>query len=535
MASLFSWLNGPIAPKHIPTDTIIPLHSRDDTFQNRSISVEFTMRFDSALDAQKLANALWKLLDRPGWRKLGARLRLNADDKLEYHIPAQYTALRPPMNYTHVKHNMRMSEHKIGAQIPVAKDTSELQVFDVMTSLRGLTQTRNSTAVLADWIYTDKAQLGLHVVSFEDATLVTITWLHTLLDAMGRQALLRAWQAVLEARDDAVPEFWGYDFDPLEKLGSVQNNDASSSVSLDDKRKSPQPKKYISAPSNFSSIKAFFNRLFNFTIRFLDLRSLIYTPPTLYGGRILCMPASYLTRLRTDALRDLSSLDPTQVIYNNSDPQDPKPFLSDGDILSAWLTRLMISSSPALLSSPNRPMVLINVLGMRDVLSTASGGYSALIPRGKAYIGNCTTGIVSAFSMHQFLNLPFGHAAAKLRKDLVAQSSRKAVEASQRAQEQTQDITRSKEQNEVTPAVFVFTNWAKARLFETDFSAAIIGGGHGRGRPSYIHVYGTDVRGMTGSGIGNCIGKDGKGNYWIGVILPREDVEAFDKAVSGLQ
>jgi hypothetical protein len=529
MASLFTWLNRPIAPKHIPTDTIIPLHSRDETFQNRSISVEFTMRFDAAMDAQKLVDALWKLLDRPGWRKLGARLRLNTEGKLEYHIPAEYTKERPPINYTHVKHNMRISEHKIGAKVPVAKDTHELQVFDVMTSLRGLTQARNSTVVLADWIYTDKAQLGLHVVNFEDATLVTITWLHTLLDAMGRQALLRAWQAVLEGREDDVPEFWGYDFDPLEKLGVPQGSDANSSGSIDNKPKSPQPKKHISAPSTFSSIKAFFGRLFNFTIRFLDLRNIVFTPPTPYGGRILCMPASYLTRLRTEALRDLSSLNPTQITYNNSNPQDSKPFLSDGDILCAWLTRLIISSSSTLLSSPNRPMSIINVLGMRDVLSTASGGYSALIPKGKAYIGNCTTGIVSPFQIHQFLNLPLGHAAAKLRKDLVAQSSREAVEASQRAQKQTQDITRNEDENEMTPAVFVFTNWAKARLFETDFEAAVVGSEDGK--PSYIHVYGTDVRGMPGSGVGNCIGKDGEGNYWIGVILPRGDVEAFGKAL----
>jgi hypothetical protein len=35
------------------------------------------MIFDDVLDADKLSGALWKLLDRPGWKKLGARLRLN--------------------------------------------------------------------------------------------------------------------------------------------------------------------------------------------------------------------------------------------------------------------------------------------------------------------------------------------------------------------------------------------------------------------------------------------------------------------------
>jgi hypothetical protein len=35
------------------------------------------MVFDEVLDADKLSSALWTLIDRPGWKKLGARLRLN--------------------------------------------------------------------------------------------------------------------------------------------------------------------------------------------------------------------------------------------------------------------------------------------------------------------------------------------------------------------------------------------------------------------------------------------------------------------------
>jgi hypothetical protein len=67
----------PMAPEHVPTDEIIPLFPHDDTVSNRAIALDFTMVFDNVLDAEKLSGALWKLLERPGWRKLGARLRLN--------------------------------------------------------------------------------------------------------------------------------------------------------------------------------------------------------------------------------------------------------------------------------------------------------------------------------------------------------------------------------------------------------------------------------------------------------------------------
>ena len=54
-------------PRHIPTDTIIPLHRQDDTLQNRNLSIEFTMRFDDVLDAQQLADSLCKLLEKLGY------------------------------------------------------------------------------------------------------------------------------------------------------------------------------------------------------------------------------------------------------------------------------------------------------------------------------------------------------------------------------------------------------------------------------------------------------------------------------------
>jgi hypothetical protein len=64
-------------PETIPTDTIIPLFERDDSTTNRAVALEFTMVFEDVLNADKLSGALWKLLQKPGWKKLGARLRLN--------------------------------------------------------------------------------------------------------------------------------------------------------------------------------------------------------------------------------------------------------------------------------------------------------------------------------------------------------------------------------------------------------------------------------------------------------------------------
>jgi hypothetical protein len=106
-----------------------------------------------------------------------------------------------------------MREHSLGKIIPRASD--KLQVFPEMANYR----IAKAPAKMDDWIYSDKAQLDLYITSFSDATFVTITWLHTLLDAMGRHALLSAWQLVLAGRDNELPPFIGYNSDPLSSLG----------------------------------------------------------------------------------------------------------------------------------------------------------------------------------------------------------------------------------------------------------------------------------------------------------------------------
>jgi hypothetical protein len=65
------------APNRVETDQVYPLHMLDDTKTLRGIVVTWTLRFDDVLDADKLHDALSRLLDIGDWRKLGGRLRLN--------------------------------------------------------------------------------------------------------------------------------------------------------------------------------------------------------------------------------------------------------------------------------------------------------------------------------------------------------------------------------------------------------------------------------------------------------------------------
>lgn len=61
----------------VPTDKVVPIGQFNVALLKR-IAILYTMFVvDDVLDASMLARSLSKLIDRVGWRKLGARLRRN--------------------------------------------------------------------------------------------------------------------------------------------------------------------------------------------------------------------------------------------------------------------------------------------------------------------------------------------------------------------------------------------------------------------------------------------------------------------------
>jgi hypothetical protein len=423
------------------------------------------------------------------------------EGKLEYHIPAQYTQDRPPINYTHITESMPISQHPRGAQLP--RPNGKLQAFE---GFRAFSETFSNTTVLEDWIYSDKAQLGLHIENFEDATLVTITWMHTLLDAMGRHALLRAWQAVLEGREGDVPDFVGYDSNPLASLG--------------DEKTSGEDYVWKDRMLGRLGMARF---IFNFVWE-------SYWYPV-EEGRILCMPASYFAKIKAEAFADLDSLDPAHLTYDTRNANDKsKPFLSDGDIITAWFMRLIARTHPDISASPTRTISLMNVFGMRDLLRTTS---PPLLPKEGAYINNCASAIVSLFTAGDFLARPLGHIAAQIRKDLATQGTRAQIEAIQALSRANGGMALY---GSGDMALCTMTNWGKAKLFETDFGAAVVGGKSqgASAKPRLILANATTSKGLMVRGSGNCVGTDPDGNIWMGTMVRKELMKGFTEAVEAM-
>lgn len=61
----------------VPTDQVIPLHWFEDGSMWKTVIVYTLLAFDEALDPETLRDSLTRLIQRDGYKKLGARIRKN--------------------------------------------------------------------------------------------------------------------------------------------------------------------------------------------------------------------------------------------------------------------------------------------------------------------------------------------------------------------------------------------------------------------------------------------------------------------------
>ncbi|KUJ12620.1 uncharacterized protein LY89DRAFT_757174 [Mollisia scopiformis] len=455
------------APARVPTDTVIPLHFFDDTPLWRAFILYSMFVFDDVLDSQKLRHSLEALALKDGWRKLGARLRSNAKGQLEYHVPVKFSAERQVLAYSHATHNINAADHPIAAHLP--KPSPRPATVCDPDEFRSLFQRDGAPSKLDDYLKGDIPQLGLHIVSFKDKTLVCLYWPHTLMDAMGKSTLLEAWSLMLQGRADEIVTPQGTDIDPLADLGK----NPTESHKLVNQRLSM----FGLAQYGVSNILDFFHKQEN---------------------RMVCVPGSFMAKIRKEAMAEL------EMAANS----DQGTFLSEGDVLCAWWTRLAISQLPR---TSKRTVVLNNAYSLRKPLS------KDLLPsNGGPYISNAIGFLNVLLPVNEIFSKPLSYVALAIRNAINQLGTRAQVEA-------FASMWRESSSTKLPPFfgnsgmhMITFSNWSKARLFETDFSAAVItpGNGSGRkpGRPSYIQ---NNQFGLVLPNGFPIIGKDAEGNYWL--------------------
>ncbi|KAK8078264.1 hypothetical protein PG996_004434 [Apiospora saccharicola] len=486
-------------------DTIIPVNYWDNSYTDAVTN--FMLRFDHQLDAGKLRGSLERLLSRPdGWRRLGGRLRRNqAAGRLAYHVPPRYTEHRPAISYHHESHDMRILQHPLGSRG------------------RGLCAPdapAGDPTCFGDYLRGDTPVLGLHVVSFHDATLVTLRGSHVLYDAMGRKAFLDAWSLTLQGRDDEVAPLM--ERDPMAHLGA------------------PTPEETEKATLPVEEYKHADKQLGPRAFLQLGLRQILdrishWRRRPVEEARIVCVPKPYFERIRKAAMRErLETSDSGSAVAEHEEGKVPAPpprhmFLSDGDILCAWWTRHLLAAR--LPSNASQTVSVMNMMGLRDLLLQSE----ELIPAAEkksAILGNAMVGVPALFLSNQSEQKSLGKMAGTLRQAIQALGTWPQVEALLKLQRAARD---KKGRHAVLFGdggmhMVVCTNWLKARFFDVDFSAAVIPPNNAQSvfhapvaKPTNVQMHIT-TDGLPAFLISpfNISGKDEYGNYWIRGTLREE-------------
>ena len=405
---------------------------------------------------------------------------------MEYHIPERFDDSRPAVEYSHVDYGASITEHPLGSQVPSGSPSDEPAVVLDPYGLQSLMRPDDGPKEIGDYLYTDRPQLALHIVSFTDATLVNLTWPHTLWDAMGRRELLLAWTAVLAGREDDVAPAYEPDEHPLRGFADEPREEYK-----------------------LLGMRLSLPQLLVFGFRYW-LEGFWYSAEK---SRVVCLPAAFMARLRAESAAEAKAADP-----------EGNGFLSDGDLISAWCARQMAEHTPL---GAGQTLCVTNAMGWRALLQPD------VLEKGKAYLGNATCLSYAHVKAGDIVSRPLGYTASAVRRSLREQATRPQLEAVAHLLAETYQATGN-------PPVFgnagmklmVVSNWSKGRFFDMDFSPAVVGGaGEGGVRPVYIQPC-VFNKGFSTRNAFQVSGKDGAGNYWLSATLRSEVWDAIERSLS---
>ncbi|KAF5723130.1 pectin lyase C [Fusarium mundagurra] len=467
------------------SDNIVyPTHMIDNVSVLKFLVMAWTMRFNDVLNADKLYESLSELLTIGDWKKLGGRLRHghNKRGALEVHVPTTYTNERSAVSYSHQHYDISIEEHNSSKLLP--KASSRPSNFPGASGPRDFGISPGAPASLKDYTSRDVPMIGLHIITFQDATLVTITWPHVLFDAVGFSHLIQAWSAVLAGHKERVPNIIGGEDDVLYDLGDIS-------------QAGPQ---YAASEARILSGIAFIL----FVIRMLWI---ILTQPTV-ESRIICLPKDVVDKLHQRALQDIKE--------ENSGHDDP--WVSPSDAILAWLTRALVDPSKA-----PRPISMTTPIDARTRLSHLQNADGV-------YVQNMILGSFVNIVPNDFRG-PLGKQALVSRQGLLQQLDESNLIGILQLFRKRWDVGKTRAPIFAAPGsqLLVTNNRLKIDLFTAaDFGPAVIQASKDQQRKNHpgrpVHHYASSLNpGITMRNFINIHTRDLEGNYWLsGFFTPRK-------------
>lgn len=464
-------------------DLVYPMHMLDDTNTLRQIVVTWTWQFNDVLSPDKMHQSLSRLLEIGDWKKLGGRLRLKENGELEIRVPKHFSAERPAISYSHNHTGMALAEHPLAKTLP--KGTDGPSIHPGPDTFRAFACRDDAPVTLQDFLTGDVPQISLHITSFTDATLVALSWPHTLMDVMGQQALVRAWSLVAAGREAEVPALLGAHTDVLR-----------AAVDADD---SPREEFELESQRLTGWKMALFGLNFMWDLLW---NSNVDT-------RTIFLPGQTLARLRKQVEQDL--------VESSNAAGKPVPFVSDGDILTAWMTNAMASALPQ-----PRPVTVLQAANCRariPSLSQTSG----------LYVQNMALGAFVSLSASTATG-PLGEIAQVNRRHLAQQCTEGQMAAFLRQLYALPHLQSDPSIvcGDVNAVLMPFTNWSQAKFFDEINFASVVSRPRDAADVStnppgtiVYHHSSSRKQSPTVRNVVVILGKDHGGGYWMtGMLLP---------------
>ncbi|KAL2845273.1 hypothetical protein BJY01DRAFT_247747 [Aspergillus pseudoustus] len=446
----------------------MPVYYFDDTPLLRNSVQCWTLQFNDILDPDMLRVSLSRLIEREGWRKLGGRIRLNTEQKLEIHVPQTFTAERSAVNFNHEEFHISVDKHPLASRLP-APTADVPSLHDGPSVFRELGVPPNAPVCLDDYLTSDLPQLTLNVVSFTDATLVSLCWPHIAADAMSLRDVTRAWSLVLAGRESEIPPMLSSGDDPMAPVGK-------------------DPLFLETHILEEQQVKGWWLLLWGlrFVFDLLWWRKM--------ETRTVFLPEKVVNRLRSNILASLAGKTERDITT-----EDQAPFVSEGDVVTAWMS--LIATSALLPSNSSRTVSINNAFDLRPRLPS-------IFPAKEnqaSYVQNAVFPCWTNIPARELIGTTdaLGAAALKIRHSIKTQTIESQIHALAR-------LTRvSLEQTHLPPMLgdtssflITATNWSKARLFEVvDFGPAVqIAKRISEYQGSTLAMKKKSIRGITGSG-----------------------------------
>ncbi|TLD15133.1 hypothetical protein PspLS_10592 [Pyricularia sp. CBS 133598] len=490
---------------------IIPLHSYDSMPLFTSIVLTVMLKYDRVLDPQVLRDAMVKLIDREGWRKLGSRLKRDAKGEPVYHVPAAFDQSCPAITFSHVHHDTTMAEHPVARLMTSPKEQLLPTVVVDPAMLAPLARRADAPRTMRDFIDRALPQVELHVVTFRDGTAVSVSCLHSLLDAMGLGAggLLGAWSLVLRGRGDEVPPVCGVDRDLLRDLTKLHLPAGADEPGA----KTPPAPEFKNARYMLGPLD---------TVRFV-LRRIWELVRYREEARMVRVPGPFVTGLREAVLERLATAGVADSDHGGGWPsgkgaaKTEKPWVSEGDVLVAWWRRY---ATLHLAGKPDKPVVMTSAFSMRKVLA------GTLLPLPErdgepapVYLANCASGINS----YTTVGARMAETAAKVRRSIVELGTVEQVAAMHAlCVPDPRRMWKMRVSGPLDAHTCIFSNWSQGLFYQIDLSPAVVSGGEqeaggdqkGQVMPSFVVPF-IDSQFAPQRDQFFIIGKDGQGDYWI--------------------